>query len=191
MRAVHVEGLPSEPRGRLARTGDHMSLLGEHMHVGINDACPLEAGSTAAHLPVSGRAWRAEVSTWDAGSSDVLSAILILFLVETKVFSGSREKQQEGAHVTVSASPVEQKLVEDPLPDGSSSPSNSCQSSDLSEPAESQQQSLPKLSFPLPGSLCPFQDLCTSLQEDHSVQIEREFLEGKEWGRYRVEMILP
>lgn len=43
MRAVHVEGLPSEPRGRLARTGDHMSLLGEHMHVGINDACPLEA----------------------------------------------------------------------------------------------------------------------------------------------------
>ncbi|XP_024607353.1 centrosomal protein C10orf90 homolog isoform X1 [Neophocaena asiaeorientalis asiaeorientalis] len=98
--------------------------------------------------------------------------------VETKVFSGSREKQQEGAHVTVSASPVEQKLVEDPLPDGSSSPSNSCQSSDLSEPAESQQQSLPKLSFPLPGSLCPFQDLCTSLQEDHSVQIEREFLEG-------------
>lgn len=79
----------------------------------------------------------------------------------------------------------------DPLPDGSSSPSNSCQSSDLSEPAESQQQSVPKLSFPLPGSLCPFQDLCTSLQEDRSVQTEREFLEGKERGRYRVEMTLP
>ncbi|XP_059755866.1 (E2-independent) E3 ubiquitin-conjugating enzyme FATS isoform X1 [Balaenoptera ricei] len=98
--------------------------------------------------------------------------------VEPKVFSGSSEKQQERAHVTVSAPPVEQKLVKDPLPDGSSSPSNSCQSSDLSEPAESQQQSLPKLSIPLPGSLCPFQDLCTSLQEDHGVQIEREFLEG-------------
>ncbi|XP_057590659.1 (E2-independent) E3 ubiquitin-conjugating enzyme FATS isoform X1 [Hippopotamus amphibius kiboko] len=98
--------------------------------------------------------------------------------VEPKVFSGSSEKQQEGARVTVSAPPVERKLVKDPLPDGSSSPSNSCQSSDLSEPAESQQQSFPKPSIPLPGFLCPFQDLRTSLQEDHGVQIEREFPKG-------------
>lgn len=117
------------------------------------------------------------------GSSDVLSTTLILFLVEPNVFSGSSEKQQEGAHETVSAPPVEWKLVRDPLPDGSSSPSNSSQSSDLSEPTESQQQRLPKPKVPLPGFLCPFQDLCASPQEEHGVQIEREAPEGKERGR--------
>ncbi|XP_011958523.3 (E2-independent) E3 ubiquitin-conjugating enzyme FATS isoform X2 [Ovis aries] len=98
--------------------------------------------------------------------------------VEPNVFSGSSEKQQEGAHETVSAPPVEWKLVRDPLPDGSSSPSNSSQSSDLSEPTESQQQRLPKPKVPLPGFLCPFQDLCASPQEEHGVQIEREAPEG-------------
>ena len=112
-----------------------------------------------------------------------LSTTLILFLVEPNVFSGSSEKQQEGAREIVSAPPVEWKLVRDPLPDGSSSPSNSSQSSDLSEPAESQQQCLPKPKVPFPGFLCPFQDLCASPQEEHSVQIEREAPEGKERGR--------
>ncbi|XP_032464776.1 (E2-independent) E3 ubiquitin-conjugating enzyme FATS isoform X2 [Phocoena sinus] len=142
----------------------------ENTAAGSNQVTVRKGKEDAAHCHTGGHGHAKQLSIHIPGWSYTA--------VETKVFSGSREKQQEGAHVTVSASPVEQKLVEDPLPDGSSSPSNSCQSSDLSEPAESQQQSLPKLSFPLPGSLCPFQDLCTSLQEDHSVQIEREFLEG-------------
>lgn len=144
---------------------------------------PLTPGSAALHLLVSGRAWSAEGSSSDVGSSDVLSTTLILFLVEPNVFSGSSEKQQEGARETVSAPSVEWKLVRDPLPDGSSSPSNSSQSSDLSEPTESQQQRLPKPKVPLPGFLCPFQDLCASPQEEHGVQIEREAPEGKERGR--------
>ncbi|XP_043782034.1 (E2-independent) E3 ubiquitin-conjugating enzyme FATS isoform X2 [Cervus elaphus] len=98
--------------------------------------------------------------------------------VEPNVFSGSSEKQQEGAREIVSAPPVEWKLARDPLPDGSSSPSNSSQSSDLSEPAESQQQRLPKPRVPLPGFLCPFQDLCSSPREEHGVQIERQAPEG-------------
>ncbi|KAF5922305.1 hypothetical protein HPG69_006907 [Diceros bicornis minor] len=97
--------------------------------------------------------------------------------VESKVFSGSSEKQQE-AHVTLSAPPVEQKLVKDFLPDGCSSTSNSCQSSNLSGPAESQQQSFLKPSILVPGFLCPLQDLCTSPQEDNGVQVEREFPKG-------------
>lgn len=144
---------------------------------------PLTPGGAAVHLIVSGRAWSAEVTTSDVGSSDVLSTTLILFLVEPNVFSGSSEKQQEGAREIVSAPPVEWKLARDPLPDGSSSPSNSSQSSDLSEPAESQQQRLPKPRVPLPGFLCPFQDLCSSPREEHGVQIERQAPEGKERGR--------
>ncbi|XP_070131659.1 (E2-independent) E3 ubiquitin-conjugating enzyme FATS isoform X3 [Equus caballus] len=97
--------------------------------------------------------------------------------VETKVFSGSNKKQQE-TRVTLSAPPVEQKLVKDFLPPGCSPPSNSCQSSDLSEAAESQQQSFPKPGICVPGFLCPLQDLCTSPQEDHGVQAEREFPKG-------------
>lgn len=114
--------------------------------------------------------------------SDVLSTTLISFLVETKVFSGSSEKQQE-ARVTLSAPPVEQKLVKDFLPDGRSSPSNSCQSSNISEPAESQQHSFLKPSLLLPGFLGPLQDLCTAPQEDNGVQIGREFPRGKQRGR--------
>nr|XP_025735973.1 centrosomal protein C10orf90-like isoform X1 [Callorhinus ursinus] len=94
--------------------------------------------------------------------------------VEAKVFSGSSEKQQGEARVTLSAPPVEQKLVKEFLPDGCSSPNNSCQSSNFSEPSESQQQSFLKSGIPLSGFLCPLQDLCTSPQEDSDVQIERE-----------------
>uniref|UniRef100_A0A8C3X1L8 Chromosome 10 open reading frame 90 n=1 Tax=Catagonus wagneri TaxID=51154 RepID=A0A8C3X1L8_9CETA len=97
--------------------------------------------------------------------------------VETKVFSGSSEKQPGGARVTVSAPPVEQKPGKDLLADGCSSPSR-CQSSDLSEPAESQQQGFLKPRTPLAGFLCPFQDLCTALRKDPGVQIEREFPAG-------------
>lgn len=149
----------------------------------LSPPTPLTPGSAAVHLLVSGRAWSAEVTTSDVGSSDVFSTTLILFLVEPNVFSGSSEKQQEGARETVSAPPVEWKLVRDPLPDGSSSPSSSSQSSDLSEPTESQQQRLPKPRAPLPGFLCPFQGLCASLQEEHGAQIERQAPEGKEQGR--------
>lgn len=110
------------------------------------------------------------------------STTLISFLVETKVFSGSSEKQRE-ACVTLSAPPVELKVVKEFLPDGHSSPSNSCQSSSLSEPAESQQQSFLKPSLLLPGFLGPLQDVCTSPQEDNGAQIERKSPRGKEQGR--------
>uniref|UniRef100_A0A452TJD1 (E2-independent) E3 ubiquitin-conjugating enzyme FATS n=1 Tax=Ursus maritimus TaxID=29073 RepID=A0A452TJD1_URSMA len=96
----------------------------------------------------------------------------------TKVFSGSSEKQEGEARVTLSAPSVEQELVKEFLPNGCSSPSNSCQSSNFSEPSESQQQSFLKSGIPLSGFLCPLQDLCTSLQEDSEVQIEREFPKG-------------
>ncbi|XP_072596487.1 (E2-independent) E3 ubiquitin-conjugating enzyme FATS isoform X6 [Vulpes vulpes] len=98
--------------------------------------------------------------------------------VETKVFSGSSKKQLREARVTLSAPPVEHKLVKDFLPDEYSSPSNCCQSSNFSEPSESQQQSLLKSRIPLSGFLCPLQDLCTPPQEDSGVQIEREFPKG-------------
>uniref|UniRef100_A0A8C0PN68 Fragile-site associated tumor suppressor n=1 Tax=Canis lupus familiaris TaxID=9615 RepID=A0A8C0PN68_CANLF len=98
--------------------------------------------------------------------------------VETKVFSGSSKKQLREARVTLSAPPVEHKLVKDFLLDEYSSPSNCCQSSNFSEPSESQQQSLLKSRIPLSGFLCPLQDLCTPPQEDSGVQIEREFPKG-------------
>lgn len=151
------------------------------MHYG-HRGLQVSQGSAAACRPVSSRGKCAQVSALDVGSSDVLSTTLVLFLVETKVFSGSNKKQQE-TRVTLSAPPVEQKLVKDFLPPGCSPPSNSCQSSDLSEPAESQQQSFPKPGICVPGFLCPLQDLCTSPQEDHGVQVEREFPKGKKRGR--------
>lgn len=143
----------------------------------------LSGGSTATCVPISRRAGFGEVSTFDVHSSDVLSTTLVLFLVEAKVFSGSSEKQEGEARVTLSAPSVEQELVKEFLPNGCSSPSNSCQSSNFSEPSESQQQSFLKSGIPLSGFLCPLQDLCTSLQEDSEVQIEREFPKGKEQGR--------
>lgn len=133
--------------------------------------------------PIPRRARCAKVSTFEVHSSDVLSTTLVLFLVEAKVFSGSSEKQQGEARGTLSAPPVEQKLVKEVLPDGYSSPSNSCQSSNFSEPSERQQQSVLKSGIPLSGFLCPLQDLCTSPQEDSDVQIEREIPTGKERGR--------
>uniref|UniRef100_A0A8D0UWP0 Fragile-site associated tumor suppressor n=1 Tax=Sus scrofa TaxID=9823 RepID=A0A8D0UWP0_PIG len=98
---------------------------------------------------------------------------LLQYLV--KAFSGSSEKQQGGARVTVSAPPVEQKPAKDLLADGSSAPSSRCQSSGLSEPAESHQRGFLQPRIPLAGFLCPFQDLCTAPQKDPGVQIEREF----------------
>uniref|UniRef100_G1LL74 Chromosome 10 open reading frame 90 n=2 Tax=Ailuropoda melanoleuca TaxID=9646 RepID=G1LL74_AILME len=98
--------------------------------------------------------------------------------VEAKVFSGSSKKQQGETRVTLSAPSVEQELVKEFLPNGCSSPSNSCQPSNFSEPSESQQQSFLKSGITLSGFLCPLQDLCTSLQEDSEVQIEREFPKG-------------
>lgn len=174
-----LEGLLSEAQGSPAGTGDHVLLLGEHVHFSVRGSRPPQA---AAHLLVSGSAWRAEVRTLDVGRSDVLSTTLILFLVEAKAFSGSSEKQQGGARVTVSAPPVEQKPAKDLLADGSSAPSSRCQSSGLSEPAESHQRGFLQPRIPLAGFLCPFQDLCTAPQKDPGVQIEREFPAGKEEG---------
>ncbi|XP_042815955.1 (E2-independent) E3 ubiquitin-conjugating enzyme FATS isoform X1 [Panthera tigris] len=98
--------------------------------------------------------------------------------VETKVFSGSSKKQQGEARATLSAPPVAQKLVKDFLPEGCSSLSNTCQSSNFSEPSESRQQSVLKSRILFPGFFCPLQDVCTSPQEDNGVQVEREFPKG-------------
>nr|XP_051689466.1 (E2-independent) E3 ubiquitin-conjugating enzyme FATS isoform X2 [Oryctolagus cuniculus] len=86
--------------------------------------------------------------------------------VETKVFSGRSEEQQE-ARVTLSAPPVEQQL------EGDGSLSH-----DLSEPTARRHQPFLNSTIPLPRFLCPFHDVCTSLQEDNGVQIEREFPTG-------------
>ncbi|KAM9197527.1 (E2-independent) E3 ubiquitin-conjugating enzyme FATS [Dugong dugon] len=96
--------------------------------------------------------------------------------VETKVFSGSIKKQQEELRKILSAPPVEQKPVKDFLPDGDSSPKGDCQSSNLSEPTESQHQSFPGPRAPLAGFLCPLEDVCTPPQDARGAQIKREEL---------------
>nr|XP_044988183.1 (E2-independent) E3 ubiquitin-conjugating enzyme FATS isoform X3 [Jaculus jaculus] len=98
--------------------------------------------------------------------------------VETKVFSGSSKEQQGEAHVRLLASSVEQTPIKHFSPDGDSSPSNDCQSSNLSEPSERRHPRLLRPRVTLPGFLCPLRDSGTSLQEDRAVQIERQFPEG-------------
>lgn len=122
--------------------------------------------------------YRPGVRTTGEHLSDVLSTALVLFLVETNVFSGSSEKQQE-ARVALSAPPVEQQLVKDSLPGGRSAPGNRRQASDLSEPAVSQQQGGRKPRALSPGSLCPSPASGEPLQ-DSGVQIDRELPGGKE-----------
>ncbi|XP_037352576.1 (E2-independent) E3 ubiquitin-conjugating enzyme FATS [Talpa occidentalis] len=94
--------------------------------------------------------------------------------VDTKVISGSNEKQPGEARVTLSAPAVERKLARDLLPNGHSSPSNSCQLSPRPEPPECQQQGFRKPRAPRPGLLCPFPDSGASPQEDSAGQVERE-----------------
>ncbi|XP_045883308.1 (E2-independent) E3 ubiquitin-conjugating enzyme FATS isoform X2 [Meles meles] len=138
--------------------------------------------SSAAVHQVTGRKGREDYRTTTGGGSGTQLSIHIpgwsYTAVEAKVFSGSSEKQQGEARVTLSAPPVEQKLVKEFLPDGYSSPSNSRQSSNFSEPSESQQQSFLKSGIPLSGFPCPLPDSCTSPQEDSDVQIEREIPAG-------------
>ncbi|XP_069867577.1 (E2-independent) E3 ubiquitin-conjugating enzyme FATS [Dipodomys merriami] len=98
--------------------------------------------------------------------------------VETKVFSGSSKEQQGQSRVTLSAPSVEHKPFKHSPPDGDSSPSDDGQSSDLSEPTERQSPRFLIPKAPLPGFLCPFQDSCSSPQEDSGVQIGREFPKG-------------
>ncbi|XP_008048673.1 centrosomal protein C10orf90 homolog [Carlito syrichta] len=98
--------------------------------------------------------------------------------VDTKVFPGSIKKQEGEARMTLSVPPVEQKLIKHFLPDGASSPSDACQSSDLSEPTERRHQSFSKPRVPFPGFFCPLKDACTSLQEDNGTQIEKEYPKG-------------
>uniref|UniRef100_A0A8C7AMQ8 Chromosome 10 open reading frame 90 n=1 Tax=Neovison vison TaxID=452646 RepID=A0A8C7AMQ8_NEOVI len=160
----------------------------EQVHLGPR-TCPWRGSrllekqgfSSGAVHQVTGRKGR-EDYRHDAGGGGSQLSIHIpgwsYTAVEAKVFSGSSEKQQGEARGTLSAPPVEQKLVKEVLPDGYSSPSNSCQSSNFSEPSERQQQSVLKSGIPLSGFLCPLQDLCTSPQEDSDVQIEREIPTG-------------
>ncbi|XP_058527809.1 (E2-independent) E3 ubiquitin-conjugating enzyme FATS isoform X2 [Ochotona princeps] len=89
------------------------------------------------------------------------------YTAETKVFPGSSEKQQE-VRVSLSAPQADQQLEGDgPL----------CHDwlvGELSEsPARHCHTSL-KPTLPLRGLLCPLHDVHTTLQEDSSVQIERE-----------------
>lgn len=98
---------------------------------------------------------------------------LILFLVETKVFSGSSEKQQE-VRVSLSAPQAGQQLEGDgPL-------SHDWLVGELSEsPARHCPASL-KPALALSGLLCPLHVVHTALQEDSGDQIEREYPTGKE-----------
>ncbi|KAM4852427.1 (E2-independent) E3 ubiquitin-conjugating enzyme FATS isoform 2-T2 [Thomomys bottae] len=99
------------------------------------------------------------------------------YRAETKVFSGSSKEQQGQSCVTLSAPSVEQKPFKHSPPDEDSSPSDDGQSSDLSESTERRRPRFLTPKVPLPGFLCPFQDSCTSPQDD-SVRIGREFPEG-------------
>ncbi|XP_059028838.1 (E2-independent) E3 ubiquitin-conjugating enzyme FATS isoform X1 [Mustela lutreola] len=165
----------------------------EQVHLGPR-TCPWRGSrllekqgfSSAAVHQVTGRKGREDYRTTTGGGGGSQLSIHIpgwsYTAVEAKVFSGSSEKQQGEARGTLSAPPVEQKLIKEVLPDGYSSPSNSCQSSNFSEPSESQQQSFLKSGITLSGFLCPLQDLCTSPQEDSDVQIEREIPTGDYQG---------
>ncbi|XP_053063011.1 (E2-independent) E3 ubiquitin-conjugating enzyme FATS isoform X2 [Acinonyx jubatus] len=130
---------------------------------------------------VTGRKGKGDCAARHAGDGANQLSIHIpgwSYTAETKVFSGSSKKQQGEARTTLSAPPVAQKLVKDFLPEGCSSPSNTCQSSNFSEPSESRQQSVLKSRILFPGFFCPLQDVCTSPQEDNGVQVEREFPKG-------------
>ncbi|XP_006867535.1 PREDICTED: centrosomal protein C10orf90 homolog [Chrysochloris asiatica] len=93
--------------------------------------------------------------------------------VETKVFSGRSEKQQE-PRMTLSAPPVEQKPVKEFLPDGGSSPKRAHQSSTPCGPTESQHHSFPGPRAPLAGFLCPLEDACAPRQDHSGTQIQKE-----------------
>ncbi|XP_052567849.1 (E2-independent) E3 ubiquitin-conjugating enzyme FATS isoform X2 [Peromyscus californicus insignis] len=97
------------------------------------------------------------------------------YRAETKVFSGNSKEQQGEAQVTLPASPVGQKPIKHFPPDGDSSPSNDGQSSIFSEPQERRHPYFLTPRVPLSGFLCPVQAACASLQEDGTVQIEKEF----------------
>lgn len=122
---------------------------------------------------------RPGVRTTDKHLSDVLSTALVLFLVETNVFSGSSEKQRE-AREALSAPPVERKLVKDSLSGGRSAPGSRCPSSNLSEPAASQLQGGREPGVLSPGPPGPSQASGLPLQEDSGAQIDRELPGGKE-----------
>lgn len=165
-----VSGLGKARRGCRSPVeccGSHMChlrwLCSPHRAVLSPPACPQER--------------RAGVATRDVPWPGVLSTTLILFSVETKVFSGSSERQRE-ARMTVSAPAVEWKLLGGSLAAGLSSPS-----SDLPEPAEPPRQSFPAPGIPLPGFLCPLQDACACPQEDGGVRTEGASPRGKERGR--------
>nr|XP_042141176.1 (E2-independent) E3 ubiquitin-conjugating enzyme FATS isoform X6 [Peromyscus maniculatus bairdii]XP_042141181.1 (E2-independent) E3 ubiquitin-conjugating enzyme FATS isoform X6 [Peromyscus maniculatus bairdii] len=97
------------------------------------------------------------------------------YRAETKVFSGNSKEQQGEAQVTLPASPVGQKPIKHFPPDGDSSPSSDGQSSIFSEPQERWHPYFLTPRVPLSGFLCPVQAACASLQEDGTVQIEKEF----------------
>lgn len=84
--------------------------------------------------------------------------------------------------MTLPASPVGQKPIKHFPPDGDSSPSSDGQSSIFSEPQERRHPYFLTPRVPLSGFLCPVQAACASLQEDGTVQIEKEFPKGKERG---------
>ncbi|KAM6186237.1 (E2-independent) E3 ubiquitin-conjugating enzyme FATS [Rhynchocyon petersi] len=100
------------------------------------------------------------------------------YSADTKVLSGSSEKQQREPHMTLSAPPAERRPIKDFLPDGGSLPKGACQSSTYPGPTERQQPSFPGPRAPLAWFLCPLEDEHAPRQDCTCTQIQKEHPKG-------------
>ncbi|XP_055962678.1 (E2-independent) E3 ubiquitin-conjugating enzyme FATS [Sorex fumeus] len=174
--------------------GLQQSLLQEHPPSGQGrlgtGTCPwrcclANTDSTGAQTsPVAGRPEPAEkdVCCRPSGHSGQLSIHIpgwSYAAVETKVLSGSNEKEPANPQDVLSAAPVAQTQESGGrLPEGSGAPSNSGQARCPPGPAGSQGHGLMRPRAPLPGCLCPSRGTCPAPLEDPGVQVERETPEG-------------
>ncbi|XP_045147315.1 (E2-independent) E3 ubiquitin-conjugating enzyme FATS [Echinops telfairi] len=98
--------------------------------------------------------------------------------VDTKVLSGSNERQRGEARMTLSAPPVDQKPVKEFLPDGGGPPTGARQSRALSGHSETQHQSFPGPRAPLAGPPHPLEDGCALPEAGREAQIQKEHPTG-------------
>uniref|UniRef100_A0A7N4NLQ9 Fragile-site associated tumor suppressor n=1 Tax=Sarcophilus harrisii TaxID=9305 RepID=A0A7N4NLQ9_SARHA len=110
--------------------------------------------------------------------SGIFSITFILFLVETKAFSGSSTMQQGEQRVALSVSPVGPSPLNEFAPDVPGSLQGDYQSSKSLESRESQPQSFLKARAPLHEYLCPLKALPPSAREEMEVPIESHFSQG-------------
>lgn len=177
-RVASTVELVSGLRGRRVGDDGHLSRAVRATRAGHRWLCPPHPWAVLSP-PACPQEQRAGVGvgTRDVPSPGVLSTTLILFSVETKVFSGSGERRRE-ARVTVSAPPVGREPRGDPLAAGLSSPSG-----DLPGPAAPQRRSLLEPGAPSPGFLCPFRDAHACPREHGGVPAEGASPRGEGRGR--------